>query len=65
VLKVSTVLAPMGEKEGILMDQKKSSKLSNVNKKESFKYYFHILFRQDPIMFGQFTARFLNDNMFF
>jgi hypothetical protein len=34
-------------------------------KEEIFKFYFPILFRQDPIVFGLLTARFLNDNMFF
>jgi hypothetical protein len=34
-------------------------------KEEIFKSYFPILFRKDPIVFGPFTARFLNDNMVF
>jgi hypothetical protein len=34
-------------------------------KEEIFKSYFPILFRQDQIVFGLLTARFLNDNMFF
>jgi hypothetical protein len=34
-------------------------------KEEIFKSYFAILFRQDPIVFDLFTARFLNGNMVF
>jgi hypothetical protein len=34
-------------------------------KEEIFKSYFLILFRQDQMVFGLFTARFLSDNIFF
>jgi hypothetical protein len=34
-------------------------------KKEIFKSYFLTEFRQDTVVFGLFTARFLNGNMVF
>jgi hypothetical protein len=58
--------SPTHGKGVLLLDLKKVPEISQMPiKQEIFKSYFPILFRKDPIVFGLFTARFLNDNMFF